>query len=238
MTRDEATRQMEEVRGDVESRVRRAEEDILALAAAYYYLGRDFSFSADRGLEERVDRILLELSDSLMAANDERIARTGAAPSDDPSRHGGRGRAERYDWWCSRLRDALESWAAAGFACGLGAAATLAEARRWRRNPSGSGVWERAGVAPPPGHGRGLPADIADGLTLEGQNAVNEAFNLAALEGLRRTPGVTGYRVVRGSAFDCGTCDALCAVIHPLAEACLPAHPRCLCSVVPVYGTE
>lgn len=232
MTRDEATREMEGVRGDVERRVRRAEEDILALAAAYYYLGRDFSFSADRELEERVNRILVELSDSLMADCGERTARAGGAQPPDA------GRTERYDWWCSRLRDTLESWARAGFACGLGAAAALAEARRWRRNPSGSGIWGRAGVAPPPGHGRGLPTDIADGLTLEGQNAVNKAFNEAAVRELGRMPGVTGYRVVRGSSYDCGTCDALCSVTHPLTETCLPAHPRCLCSIIPVYGTE
>lgn len=244
MTREASARQMGMVRGDVERRVRTAEEAILELAEAYRYLGRTFTFSFSDSLDRQVSEILLALSDSLRNDNDARIMQTisdaeadlGEVESYVNRSQGGEDRTERYDWWCSRLRDSLEAWAAAGFACGLDAAGTLSEMRRWRKTPAGSGIWARSGVAAPAGLGRGLASDVTEGLTLTGQNSINEAFQFASLAALSRTAGVTGYRVVRGSSFDCGRCDELCAVTHPLSEICLPAHPRCMCRIVPVYG--
>lgn len=244
MTRGEPARQMGLVRRDVERRVRTAEEAILELAGAYRYLGRTFTFSFNDDLDTQVSEILLALSDSLRDDNDARImqaisdaeADLGGVEDYVNRSQGGKDRTERYDWWCSRLRDSLEAWAAACFACGLGASGALSEMRRWSKAPAGSGIWARSGVPAPAGLGSGLSSDVVEGLTLTGQNSINEAFQFAALAELAREPGVTGYRVVRGSSFDCGACDGLCAAVHPLSEICLPAHPRCMCRIVPVYG--
>lgn len=246
MTWEDSVRQMERVRGDVERRVRTAEEAILELAAAYRFLGRTFTFSFNGDLDTQVNEILLGLSNALRGDNDARIMQTISDAESDLGevmeyvnrRQGEEDRTERYDRWCSRLRDLIEAWAAACFACGLDAAGTISEMRRWRRNPAGAGVWGRSGVPAPAGYGSGLSSDIEDGLTLTGQNSINEAFQLASLAALASEPGVTGYRVVRGSSFDCGACDGLCSVVHPLSEICLPAHPRCLCRIVPVYGVS
>lgn len=246
MTRESSAREMEKVRGDVERRVWDASKAILALAEAYRYLGRTFTFSFNEDLDTQVNRILLELSDGLKADNDARIMQTISDAEADlgevedyvDREQGGRDRTERYDWWCSRLKDSLESWAKAGFACGLAASSILSQMRTYSGNPSGSGLWGRSGVQPPQGFGKGLSSDIVGGLTLTGQNSVNEAFQYAALLELRGTGDVTGYRVVRGSSFDCGHCDDLCVGIHPLSEICLPAHPRCMCRIVPVRRGE
>lgn len=246
MTRESSAKEMEKVRGDVERRVWDASKAILALAEAYRYLGKTFTFSFNEDLDTQVNRILLGLSDGLKADNDARIMQTISDAEADLAEvgeyvdreQGGRDRTERYDWWCSRLKDSLESWAKAGFACGLAASSILSQMRAYSGNPSGSGLWGRSGVQPPRGLGKGLSSDIVGGLTLTGQNSVNEAFQYAALLELRGMGDVAGYRVVRGSSFDCGHCDDLCVGIHPLTEICLPAHPRCMCRIVPVRRGE
>lgn len=246
MTRENSAREMEKVRGDVERRVWDASKAILALAEAYRYLGRTFTFSFNEDLDTQVNKILLALSDGLRGDNDERIMQTISDAEADlgevedyvDREQGDRDRTERYDWWCSRLKDAIESWAKAGFACGLAASAILSQMRTHSGDPYGSGVWSRSGVLPPQGFGKGLSSDIIGGLTLTGQNSINEAFQYASLLELRRAGDVTGYRVVRGSSFDCGHCDDLCVGVHPLSEICLPAHPRCMCRIVPVRRGE
>lgn len=242
MTRESSVKEMEKVRGDVERRVWDASKAILALAEAYRYLGRTFTFSFNEDLDTQVNRILLELSNGLRADNDARIMQTISDAEADlgeveeyvDRKQGDRDRTERYDWWCSRLKDSLESWARAGFACGLAASAILTQMRTHAAFPSGSGLWARSGVQPPQGFGQGYSSDIISGLTLTGQNSVNEAFQYAALLELREMDDVIGYRVERGSSFDCGHCDSLCVGIHPLTEICLPAHPRCMCHIIPV----
>lgn len=246
MTRESSAKEMEKVRGDVERRVWDASKAILALAEAYRYLGKTFTFSFNDDLDAQVNSILLELSDDLMADNNARVMQTISDAEADlgeveeyvDREQGGKDRTERYDWWCSRLRDSLELWARAGFACGLAASAILSQMRTHSANPSGSGLWARSGIQPPQGFGQGLSSDIIGGLTLTGQNSINEAFQYAALLELRGMGDVTGYRVVRGSSFDCGHCDDLCVGIHPLTEICLPAHPRCMCRIVPVTRGE
>ena len=51
-------------------------------------------------------------------------------------------------------------------------------------------------------------------------------------------PGIIGYRVHRGSTYDCEECDELCIGIHPLDDQVLPAHPRCMCYTTPVVIGE
>lgn len=48
--------------------------------------------------------------------------------------------------------------------------------------------------------------------------------------------GAYGYIGVRGSSYDCPYCDSLCGYIIPIETQVFPAHPRCVCGMIPVYG--
>lgn len=47
--------------------------------------------------------------------------------------------------------------------------------------------------------------------------------------------GAYGYIGVRGSSYDCPHCDSLCGYIIPIETQVFPAHPRCVCGMIPVY---
>lgn len=46
--------------------------------------------------------------------------------------------------------------------------------------------------------------------------------------------GITHYRTIRGSTYDCQLCDEMTEKIWPVDEVALPYHPRCVCIPVPV----
>lgn len=84
-------------------------------------------------------------------------------------------------------------------------------------------------------YGKGILASPVEGMTLVGQNMLNEAYQHGTMLGYRRR-GALGYRVHRGSTYDCPVCDTRSIGIHPVTEICLPTHPRCCCWTIPVFG--
>ncbi len=245
MDREAREKQMAGIGGTVSRRVWDAAAEVLRLAEKYRYLGRTFSFSFNGSLDEQVNAMLLALSDNLQtdAKNAAMQAIYDALEEEDEVEgyidrtQGDKDSTERFDWWCSRLKDSLGVWIAAGFACGLTASGILAEMKRFIGNPAGSGIWGRSGIMPPQGFGRGLSSDIVAGMTLAGQGMVNDAWIYASILDARKA-GATGYTVHRGSTYDCGLCDSLCGYVHPLTDICLPAHPRCMCYIEPVFSPE
>lgn len=59
-----------------------------------------------------------------------------------------------------------------------------------------------------------------------------DAYNRADLR-LMRNNGITGYIGVRQSSFDCPLCDSLCGYVIPIETQVFPAHPRCVCGMIP-----
>lgn len=50
--------------------------------------------------------------------------------------------------------------------------------------------------------------------------------------------GVAGYIGIRQSSYDCPLCDSLCGYFIPITTQVFPAHPRCVCGMIPVYTGE
>lgn len=52
---------------------------------------------------------------------------------------------------------------------------------------------------------------------------------------LMRSRGIAGYIGVRMSTYDCPLCDSLCGYFIPIDIQVFPAHPRCVCGMIPVF---
>lgn len=66
---------------------------------------------------------------------------------------------------------------------------------------------------------------------------ITDLFNSADVF-LMSGNGAIGYIGVRQSTYDCPHCDSLCGYLIPITEQVFPAHPRCVCSMIPVYSKD
>lgn len=244
--------EMASVRLDVTKRVLETINLVLALAEQYRYLGKTFTFSFDEDLDTQVNKMLIALTDGIMDDNDERVASAISFALDDEDidedaiydyvnrEQNGMTRLVRFDLYSSRLKHLLEAWIAIEFAKKLSQGQIRTEILANMGNPNASELWREAmddieyNADFSLDYGQGVSKNLIDGFTLTGQNSINEAFQYAMLLGFVGRGDVVGYRVHRGSTYDCPYCDELCEGVHPLTEMVLPAHPRCCCYMTPV----
>ena len=248
---DGIVKMMGEVRERVSARTYDKIRQILFLVQTYSYLGKDFTFDVDEDMDAAVNKLLLELSDSVINDANEyarrAIVRAGNEEDTDAvllyiaRSNGGQTLTERTDMQASRLKYLIEGFFAVCFVNGMTNSDIIADLPVFLSNPNSYPHIREAkpgfaspGVSGGFHFGRGVDSDPIEGMTLTEQQAINEAFQHATLLKFRKDDEVIGYRVVRGSTYDCPLCDELCVGIHPLYEEVLPAHPRCCCRMVPV----
>lgn len=256
MTIDEVTQYLIGIQGRVTSEVLDAIREILNLSREYSFLGQRFTFDASADLSEQVNLILIEMSDALLDEMNARTLKTVEEHDDDNDiimyinrEQYGMDAVTRMDKHASALRFALEGYLAVSFANKLSNADIIGDAIRFLSNPYGWQPMQEA-FAHPEGWaseiiqtrgfhvGRGNDTDTIKAITLMIQYEVLEGYHRSQLLDFGRDPDIIGYRVVRGSTYDCEVCDELCIGIHPLDVQVLPAHPRCRCSMIPVKSTD
>jgi hypothetical protein len=86
-------------------------------------------------------------------------------------------------------------------------------------------------------YGKGNQRNVLSALTEIERYAINEAFQLGSVLKYGKM-GAIGYRVHRGSTYDCPSCDGLTRQVWPLDTMVLPNHPRCMCYSTPVFSDE
>lgn len=254
MTMPEVIDLMAGMKGYVNGRTLATVNQIIAISQEWSFLEADFTFDASADLDAQVNRLLILLSDAIMEETERRAGLT----TDEESREtaliwarrpiDGQDTTWRLDRHCSDLKFALEGYLAVCFARHIagteifgGVTAFLNSPNTWRpmRESLADPEFRSRFVADAGFHfGRGVAADPRDGLTLVAQTFINEAHQRGVLSEYSRMPGVIGYRVHRGSSYDCPECDDLCRGIHPLDEQVLPAHPRCVCYTTPVRAED
>lgn len=233
---------------------RRTVNLIISLAIQYSYLGTSFTFDTDDDLDHQVNLLLVQLSDAIAAEAEEKAAST----TDEEDREqalawarrtmDGEDTTERLDRHCSDLKLALEGYLAVCFASAWDKARILGQAGAFLNSPNtwppmreafGDNHYRAPFVSERGFHfGKGMPTDARKGLTLVSQGIINSTFQRGTILGYQRDPSIIGYRVHRGSDYDCPLCDDLCRGIHFLDEQVLPAHPRCMCYTTPVKATD
>lgn len=222
---------------------------ILTLAEAYRILGTQFTFGSDGKLDAKVNSLLVELSDAVL---DDMNSSASSVLDDEEDKDNLLAwarlttNAQRtVDKYSSHLKFILEGWLAIGFANKISRGELLLDIMTYMENPYISPLWKKAfaeggkyasKIIREGGWkwGSGTPTSPLKGMTLTETHFINTAFQKGVVNGFGRS-GAIGYKVVRGSGYQCGYCDELTVGIHPLTEIVLPAHQRCRCQAIPVF---
>ena len=254
MTIREVTALMAQMKGRVSAHTRRTANLIIALAMQYSFLGTSFTFDADDDLDRQVNLLLVQLSDAIEEDAEERAAKTTSEEDRETALawahrpQDGQDPTERLDAHSSALKLALEGYLAVCFANAWTKGAITAQVNRFLASPNmwppakeafGDNRYRAPFISERGFHGGpGVAADPRKGMTLVGQGIISETYQRGVILSYERMPGVIGYRVHRGSTYDCPECDDLCRGIHFLDETVLPAHPRCCCYTTPVRASD
>ena len=238
------------------SRVLETAREIIDLAWKWGYLGKRFTFDADADLDAEVNRLLLALSDLMIADTREKAIEDADSEEDKEQillfidrPVSGRSLTERVDSHASHLKYLLEGYLAVCFASGFSKAGALGEVSRFLADPNAYPPMQEAyaqaddyasrNIRQRGYHfGRGENIDPIKGIALVTATMLNAGRQYGMLLGWGRDSQIIGYRVRRGSDYDCPECDDLTIGIHPLDEIVLPAHPHCVCWMEPVRRGE
>ena len=255
MTRQEMIALLASLEGKVRRQTMARIWAIFERAYPFSYLGSKFTFSSDKDLDRQVNALLLALADEILAD----IRDTTIRDVDEEDRNAviafamrainGRDVTERVDSHASRIKYLLEGYIAVCFANGFSEADILGNTSRFLSEPNtwppmrdafaNADEYKSGHIRSRGFHfGRGFDLDPIKGLILVVATSVNAGWQYNAVLGYRRNGNVIGYRIHRGSDYDCAVCDELCATVHPLDEIVLPAHPHCVCYTTPVMAGE
>lgn len=247
--------EMARAKDDVERRLRQYIPEIIRECMAFAYLGKTFTFDI-QDLSDKVNAELIALSDAILDDIESR-AKTAikyAEEEDDEDaillyirrKIGEEDLVQRLDKHCSTLRYFLEGWIAIGMVKNIREYELTNQILSHLDNPFASPLWQEAfdagylstaiqtrGYS----YGKGNQRDVLSALTEIERYAINEAYQYGSMLNFAKR-GAVGYRVHRGSTYDCPSCDELTKTIWPIDTLVLPNHPRCMCYMTPVFADE
>lgn len=236
--------EMAKVKGD--SKKRTAEAVIAIIALAYAYRKEGFAFEDYPALNEKVNRILRDLSDNNLADAERRakkvledIEMTGWENESfiwAEREVAGENTLYRYDMQASHLKEVIALWIGIAAVYGYSKYEIRREVLAHGGMPQLSPLW--------PGDrklvfkwGKGYQRNIVNGLAVIGQDLVNAVYQYAKVQSFKEQ-GAIGYRTRRNSSYHCPFCDEMTHRIWPLDAVVLPYHPRCVCIPEPVFEGE
>lgn len=249
MTHDELIKILGSLSPKLRIRVSTKIGTILAVAESLRSQEKSFTFAGNPDIDNRVKTILIELSDEIL--DEAEHYAIDAVDEEDQELalayvHSTKDSINKIDKYSSHLYYILEGWIAIGFANRISKGRLATYILTYMSNPYVSDLWKEAfrigneyasGIIREGGYkwGKGTPIDVIKGYALVEAGIINSAYNYGVLQGYGRMRAI-GYRVHRGSPYDCPTCDELCIGVHPLTEIVLPAHPNCVCYTTPVFA--
>jgi hypothetical protein len=256
MTIDQVTGILTGIRGRVTSETLDTIRKILVITQEYSFLGERFTFDASKDLSDQVNQLLIQLSDAMLEEADRRTLKTIDNDDDDDTvlawihrEYNGESNEERMDRHASALRFLLEGYLAVSFANKLSRADIIGDTLRFLANPYGwkpiqdarqhPERWTSETIREVFKPGRGNTVNPIDAMANMIQYEVLDGYNHGLLLEFGRDPDIIGYRVERGSSYDCELSDEIVAGgIYSLDDQRIPAHVRCRCIVIPVRASE
>lgn len=241
--REQTIGMMSEVAPSVRKRVSEVITKALRLAENYRGRGDAFAFDLYPELDEKINELLISLSDGLLKDAEKR-ARNVLDLFDmvldeetiiHDAEEGEKGIVWALDMHCSNLKKVIAAWIAVGFANGWDTGKILNNCLVYMSNPDASLYWReavRTKVVDPNEvqFGRGYQRNVIDAVTVTEQGMIYRSF-LIASQWVGELDGATHYIIHRGSAFDCPLCDDRCGVPIPIDVPYVPTHIRCVCQL-------
>lgn len=214
----------------------KAVKELVALAFKHAEAGADFLWDMDPGLDEEANRILRNLSDSLVEKA-KAIARAEVEDMldeydfdeawEENERKWGVPLITRLDQQGSFLKELLEIWIALAFVNHMSQGELRVMVSRYLANPFTSPLW----IGIPKGvfaWGKGYSLNILEQIAIIGQNAIiSSARTVEWMDAVVK--GAEYYIRRRGSGYDCPECDSLCGYPIPIGTPFEFLHSRCMC---------
>lgn len=88
-----------------------------------------------------------------------------------------------------------------------------------------------------PSYGKGIFRNAYQNIVRNSKQVISIAWGKADLE-YGKEMGAIGYRVFRGSSYDCPICDDLCGYVHDMDVMVIPAHISCVCRTQFVFKDD
>lgn len=246
--------EMAKAKDDVEKRLRIYIPEIIRECMAFAYLGKSFTFDISQEVADAVNAKLIVLSDAILEDIESRARKVieFAGEEDDEDiilpyirrSIGEEDIVQRIDKHCSTLRYFLEGWIAIGMVNKIAEHELTNEILRHIGNPFASPLWQEAFntgylstaiLTQGYSYGKGNQRDVLKALTEIERYAINEAFQYGSILHYGKL-GAIGYKIHRGSNYDCPYCDSNCGFVIPLNDIRLPQHNRCCCWSEPVFA--
>lgn len=209
---------------------------LIALAFGYKRFGADFLWDADPELNDEANRICRNLSDALA----ELAKRTAKEVMDekldnydfDTAWEAGNDEygtpvLTRFDQQGSFLKELLEVWVALAFVYSIPESELRVLVSRYLSNPYASNLW-RGIPRDILKWGKGYARNIADQITLIGQDAIVAATRNAEWQNAM-ADGAQYYIRRRGSYYDCDECQEMANTPIPIEIPFEIPHARCMC---------
>ena len=218
---------------DVRTKLAKKVAAILALVESYRHLGKGFTFDCDSTLDRQVNKLLAELSDEVLEDTEERMRKAIREAEDEEDSDeiiawvkSDKNAQDTLDKYASHLKFILEGWVTIGFANQLSSGNILSNLLAFIANPYISPLWIKAfkegkeyaaKIIQDGGYHwkKGMPVSPLRGLVMVESDMINTAYNHGVIYHYRHS-GAIGYRVFRGSSYDCPRCDEQCVGIHPI----------------------
>ena len=232
------------VRTGVRPRIVALIDEILSLA--WVYRAEGFTFDADSTLDAQVNKVLADFSDGEIADAEKKLRKLLESLEwsdfgDDALEYAEREQNDqnavyRFDMHASHLKEIIAVWLGISFVSGLSRSETARQIWGYWGSPELSPKW----VGPRSPFflwGKGYTKNILNGIVVLEQDIINSAYQFAVLQDFGRQ-GAIGYKIKRGSGYNCPYCDEHCGIVYPLSRQILPLHSRCMCIAYPVFSNE
>lgn len=236
---------------------------IASLSYGYVSLKKTFTFSANKKLEESVNKILDELEQSIYNTIIDRSYLAVGLLKDAYdyeeekdtvsvfflSMINGKILSDRISEYSSNLRKEFEAYLAIGISSGLSKDNITAQYLSNIKKPYKSALFESAilekdykaeairskGLS----FGVGKTLSAYTSLKVLEQDSIFKAYSNSLFRFWRSNPNIIGWYTQRGSSFSCPNyCDPMVGVFHPISESYSGYHTRCVCLAIPVYKSD
>lgn len=237
MTRDEVLNLMAGMERVVSGATLSTVRLIIELLRTHRFSRDNFTFEADKTLDDAVNALLIQLSDAIILETEKRIKSfcededTGAVLAFVRQGTNGQTLTERMDQHCSNLKVALAAFITAMIADNV----SLGEM------PGRFMAWINTNAMH---FGRGMASNPITGMSHLASDTINRGSIRRSLREAERG-GAVGYMVYRGSNFPCAECDSVCfgpngkRRLYSFDEECpIPVHPNCVCHIVEVMAED
>lgn len=238
-----------------DAKLRTTIREIINLSYQYPYHNKQFTFDKDKTLEDNVNKLLIDLTDSIINDIDDYSAQSQAIAKNEEDNDliisfihqeiNGEDLTQRLDKHMTRLKNSLEAFVAIGFANFLTESDLYNAFLRNIRNPFAWHYMQEAYKDPlyeaisikEKGFavGKYIDRDIEKAIGLVISGALIGSYDYA-LQLRYQREGAIGWTTMRGSTYDCALCDSMVGAFHPMTEIFYGWHPRCLCILTPIFA--